>query len=383
MNNKKKNSLDWLVAARGYAMYGIFLGHVMVSYNNNGHYKSLVLIGQFLEPMVVPFFPILTGAFLSRGTTSFGAYARLKFSQRMFPVYFYLLLIIPFYILFPLPDKTSMDSLKWSALYLVGIPLLSWSSWFLVALFTSEMVYYFIQPLAKGTAATIALALGCYSIGWIYHYYAFDMPVIVSMLGMMWMLQASMVFCAFFLVGAMLKPYLLKMSRLPLWQVGLLGIASSALMIVSGLNNSFKKPPEGSFFSQFIGGEMVVIATGQYGHYVWFILSVLSSLIALLCFSRLMPVTRFIRSCGDHSLVLLGLNGIFLSVLNVHITAWFAPPADNLIYTLSYAIIVSVVSLVICLPIAIALEKYFPQLTGRPMLVGPLLPALYKKKKKD
>ncbi len=364
-------------------MYGVFLGHLMVSYNNDGHYHSLVRAGQFLEPMFVPFFAILTGAFYSRGQAPFRTYARLKFGQRMFPVYFYGLLIIPFFFIFPLPDKPIIDSLKWGVLYLAGIPLLSWPSWFMVALFTSEMIYYFIQPQAKGTARTVALALLCYSIGWIYNYYVFDMPQAVGMLGMMWMLQASMVFCAFFLVGALLKPWLLKLTRWPLWQVALLGIAASAVMIFAVLNNSFRKPPEGSFYSQFVSGEMVVISFGQYGNYLWFILSTLGASLTLLCISRILPVTRFMRACGDHSLVLLGLNGIFLSILNVHLTGMFVPPEDKLIYTLSYSVIISAVSMAICLPVAIALEKYFPQLTGRPMLVGPLLPALYKKNKGD
>lgn len=362
-------------------MYGVFLGHLMVSYINDGHYQSLVFAGQFLEPMFVPFFAILTGAFYSRGNISFFSYARLKFSQRMLPVYFYLLLVIPFYLLFPLPDKTAADSLKWAGLYLVGVPLLSWPSWFLVALFTSEMIYYFIQPMARGTVATIVLASGCYTLGWLYNHYVFDMPSIVGMLGMMWMLQASMVFCAFFLVGALIKPWLLKLSQAPLWQVVILGAVSCSVMVFAVLNNSFRKPPEGSFFSQFIGGEMVVISTGQYGHYLWFVLSTLGAASTLLCISRILPVTRLMRTCGDHSLVLLGLNGIFLSVLNVHITSIFVPPADTLVYTMGYAVLISAISMAISLPIAISLEKYFPQLTGRPMLIGPILPPLYKKHK--
>lgn len=379
MANKKNHALDWLVAARGYAMYGVFLGHLMVSYINDGNYKSLVFAGQFLEPMFVPFFAILTGAFYSRGNASFRAYARLKFGQRLYPVYFYGVLIIPFYLLFPLPEKNALDSLKWGVLYLAGIPLLSWPSWFLVALFTSEMMYFFIQPLVKNRFQTFLLALACYTIGWIYNHYVFDMPPLVGMLGMMWMLQAGMVFCAFFLVGALIKPWLLQLTHWPWWKTCLSGFIACGTMILAVMNNSFRKPPEGSFFSQFIGGEMIVISTGQYGHYLWFVLSTLGAACTLVCISRLLPVTRWMRACGDHSLVLLGLNGIFLGVLNVHITAIFVPPADTLFYTMGYAVIISAISMFACLPVAILLEKYLPQLTGRPMLAGPLLPALYKK----
>jgi hypothetical protein len=378
MSNKK--NLDWLVAARGYAMYGVFLGHLMVSYINDGHYQSLIYVGKFLEPMFVPFFAILTGAFYQRGTHTFGGYAKLKFGQRMLPVYFYLLLIIPVYWLVPLPGKSFIDSMKWAPLYIAGIPLLSWPSWFLVALFTSEMLYFFIQPFAKGLWKAVGLAILCYSVGWIYNNYVFYMPAWVGMLGMVWMLQASMVFCAFFLIGSTMKPYLLKMTRWPDWQIVLMGITAGIIAVTAVSFNTFNQPPEGSFFSQFIGGEMIVISTGQYGNYFGFIFSTLGASLFLLCLARLLPVTQFMRSCGDHSLVLLGLNGIFLNLLNIHITAFFKPPHDVIIYTMGYAVILSAISMALCLPIAIWLEKYFPQLTGRPMLVGPLLPAFYKKR---
>lgn len=376
----KKSSLDWLVAARGYAMYGVFLGHLMVSYINDAQIRSLVYPGKFLEPMFVPFFAILTGAFYSRGHNRFREYARLKFGQRMIPVFFYLLLIIPFYLLLPLPGKEAWDSLKWAPLYLLGIPLLSWPSWFLVALFTSEMLYFFIQPLARTMARTVLMALACYSLGWLYNDHVFAMPPIVGMLGMVWMLQATMVFCAFFLVGALVKPWLLRMSRWPAWKVAMLGVAS-ALASVTGVNlNTFNQPPEGSIFRQFIGGDMVVISTGQYGHYVWFVLSTLGAAMALLCLARLLPVTRLMRVAGDHSLVLLGLNGIFLNVLNVRLTSIWQPAQDVAWQGMAYAVVISALSMLVCLPVAIWLEKYLPQLTGRPMLVGPLLPALYRKK---
>ena len=361
-------------------MYGVFLGHLMVSYINDAHFHSLVYVGKFLEPMFVPFFAILTGAFYNKGKNAFPAYAWLKFGQRMMPVFFYLLLIIPFYIFLPLPGKTPWDSLKWAPLYLLGIPMLSWASWFLVALFTSEMVYFFIQPLARSKVKAVVMALALYTCGWIYNDHVFSFPPVVGMLGMTWMLQAAPLFCAFFLVGSLVKPVLLRMSRWPWWKVVVMGVFAAAISIFAVNMNTFNQPPEGSIFRQFIGGEMVVISTGQYGHYLWFVLSTLGASSTLLCIARLLPVTRFMRACGDHSLVLLGLNGIFLNVLNARITTNLHPAEDVAASVMVYAVVISLLTMAACLPVSIWLERYFPQLTGRPMLAGPILPAIYRKK---
>jgi fucose 4-O-acetylase-like acetyltransferase len=162
-------------------------------------------------------------------------------------------------------------------------------------------------------------------------------------------------------------------------RVVLVAIFAVATGVLGVTQNSFNQPPEGSFFRQFIGGEMVVISTGQYGQFIWFILSTLGAATTLLCVARLLPVTRFMRLCGDHSLVLLGLNGIFLNVLNVRITSVLQPGTDHAAMVMLYAVIISALTLLVCLPLAMALEKLLPQLTGRPMLAGPVLPALYKK----
>jgi len=200
------------------------------------------------------------------------------------------------------------------------------------------------------------------------------------MLGMVWMCQASLLFCAFFLLGKLIKPYLLEMGRWPIWKV-ILGIFVAMIVCTIGVTqNTFNQPPDGSFFKAFIGGEMIVISTGQYGQYGYFILSTFGAAGTLLCLARLLPVTKLMRECGDYSLVLLGLNGIFLHILNPRLTQWLTPEHDSAIVVTLYAMVIGGISMLLCLPVAKLLDQYLPQLTGRPMLKGPLLPALYRQK---
>ena len=380
MTKKKKAGLDWLVAARGYALLGIFIGHLMLPYIEKGA-DSLLFIAQSLQVICIPIFMILTGAFYSRGTQKFGGYTKLKFCQRMFPVYFYLLLILPFYYLFDPNPPTNW--LRWIPFYLLGIPMLSWPTWFLIGLFSAELMYFFIQPKLKSRQAMLTAATAIYTGGWLFHYYKFSMPRWVDFGSMIFMLQTTMIFIAFFLIGAICKKPLLKMSH---WGSGKLlayAIAAFTIMIPAVMfNTEFPAPPEGDLRSH-LNQEMVMIFVGQYGNYFLFMLSCLAGVFGFLCVVRLIPVTQFMRTCGDYSLLLLGINAIFHQVLNQHFVQLLPLPTNELYWSLSYTVVIGTLSFVVSLPVAITLQKYFPQLTGKPMLKGPILPALYKNKSKE
>lgn len=379
--SKPKSRLDWLSASRGYAMYGVFLGHLLITFPPDGAFVfELLTLGQYLNPLVVPFFIILAGAFYSQTKTSFKDYTKFRFSQRIFPVWLYLLLIIPFFFLWPLPDKTGIDSLRLMPLYLLGIPAVSWSSWFLVALFSAEILYYFILPLASNTRRSLLLAAALYSIAWLSGWFSYqsDLYRFIAMIGM---LQASVLFCAFFLLGKCVRPFILKLSHWENKQTFLyLCLSIALLLLFTRWNTPHLLTPSDHSFFQFVRNDLIDLSFGQYGHYVWGLACMLSGASALLFFSRLIPASNLMRRCGDSCFVLIGLNGIFLNNLNVHISAWLASHIEQAWLMIACYLVIALMSLLICLPLAEKLEHYLPQLTGKPMLKGPILGALYNKK---
>ncbi len=380
--SKKKSSLDWLVAARGYAMYGVYFGHLMASYFNQANAQNVMGVGRFIEPLVVPFFIILTGAAYQRGDLTFPRYAWLKFSQRMIPFYFFLLLVIPFHMLFPGEGKTATDFVRWLPMYIVAIPYLSWPTWFFAALFVGELFYYFIRPLASTKVRAMILLLLCYTLGWTYNHFVPQMPSLVGLLGMICMLQAALLFCTYFLAGMLIKSWMLKLTRAPWYKVLGLAVMFFALMTPGILLNSFSEPPEGHFRAILYNSFAPVLSAGQYGNYFWFLTSTLFGAGTLLCISRLIPVSRLMREAGNHSFILIGLNAIFHAVINRYIVEFFPPSQTSLFYNLGCIAVFSAISMLAALGVAIFLDKYLPQLTGRPMLDGPLLPAIYRKRKK-
>ena len=374
---KKSGSLDWLVAARGYAMYGVFFGHVGIAYIQAG-YTSVIYFGQLAEAMFVPFFLLLVGAFYSPSKNSFASVIKFKFLQRIVPVYFYLLIVMPFVLIATLLGDNLLD-LKFILGYLIGVPVFGWPAWFLIALFTSELCYFFLQPKLKSKRAKLIGSAVLYVVAWWVNTALNNTPAWTSYVALIFMWHAVFLFCSFFLLGSALRSYIIRMTRWSDYKVWALLLLSATIWAVCAYLNDFSEPVEGSvrkLFSQ----DMAIISIGQYGEFFPFLGSILFGSMTLLCVSRLLPVSNLMRLCGNYSLILLGLNCIFHTVLNKHIVALVPPIHDHWSMVFLTGVVVSFITMVACLPLAIILQKYFPQLIGKPMLAGPILPALYKKK---
>ena len=87
-----------------------------------------------------------------------------------------------------------------------------------------------------------------------------------------------------------------------------------------------------------------------------------------------------LKKIGEHSLVLLGVNGIFLAFLNIAFSRHIPLDTFNQVEKFVITLALAALTLLASMPLVLALEKYLPQLVGKPMLKGPLLPAIYKKK---
>ena len=343
---KKAGKLDWIIAARGYAMFGVFIGHVIITYMEDRGIDSLDLFGRYLEHMLVPLFAILAGAFFSDNQQTFKHFFQLKFMQRIVPVLFYPFLVLPFIYILPIPELNTLAFFKLLPAYILGIPLINWASWFLVVLFTAELAFFFLQKLAKQDLRyQLLLALCCYSVGWLYNDYLTTAPSPGNLIGIVWLNFSLPLFCALFFIGAACKKTILNMSKWSTAKVGFYAIGCLLLMTPGILLNTFEPVVDGHFRSDF-RANFPVISVGQYGNYFFFASSTLFGAAFLLCLSRLIPGTQFFRLCGDQSLILVGLNGIFLSVVNWQLTAWFLP-SDQAIWSISYSLVISFLCLAV------------------------------------
>lgn len=375
----KAKGLDELVAARGYAMLGIFVGHVLLAYFMAGN-KTLLFLTKWMQIAFIPFFIFLTGAFYAKPPQAFKSFVWLRLCQRIVPVFFYLLLVIPF-ILLVSKHGFYHDIGRWLPLYLLGIPMLSWPSWFLVALFTSELFYFFLVGKFKSKQTLVLLALLFYLIAWAGNTYKLQLPVWVDSFSMIGMLQAVPFFLMCFLLGAAFKKSVLNMRKWSKTKLLIVFVVSQLLTFAAVyLNSSFPRPEVWSL-RQYLSEDMPMIFIGQYGHGLWFLLSCVAGIMAFLTACYLLPALKIVKAMGDYSLILLGLNGIFHQVLNGLMVKQLPLPENTWYWGLVYALLLGFLQLLISVWVAKSLQHYLPQLVGKPMLKGPVLPAIYVSKR--
>lgn len=376
---KTKKSLDWLAASRGYAMYGVFLGHLLIAYINVG-YEPLLVVGRFLEPIFVPFYLLLVGAFFSATPGSLGHRIYFKMLQRLLPAAFYLCLLLPLLLSLKFHGRPFLSEAKQLLVYLLGIPFFSWPTWFLIALFIAELLFQPIQRRLPSTKTKVAAGLLLLALGWLFNDWVNHWGGRLSYLSMAWQLHTLGLFLGLMLLGSAARKSILKLSKVSSTYVFFGFLATLAVLVVAVQANQFEPPPSGHVRERFIGG-MVFLSAGIYGKFWPFLLSILAGAASLLLLSRLLPAFKLMQQVGDHALVLLGLNCVFHQVLNRYIAFYFRPEKDAVLWLWGFALLASFASLLLCLPAAKWLQKQVPQLVGKPMLKGPLLPSIYRAKR--
>jgi fucose 4-O-acetylase-like acetyltransferase len=180
-----------------------------------------------------------------------------------------------------------------------------------------------------------------------------------------WYTRESVFLYGFYLVG-----FLLRQTGL-LERIGggwsrwaLLAAGSAALWFTFDLNPGSR-----------VWAPLVLVNHSQHGDSMWFILTALAGSLAVVGLARLVPAPRSLTWVGRHSLILMGLNGFFFSFANEYLAEWMnLPPLPGTV--LLWCTAVTVASPAVCVPMVWLLDRYVPQLVGRPRVHGPLLPRL-------
>lgn len=373
---KKVSKLDFLITGRGYAITAVFIGHLLSAYYSSGN-PNLLPAGHPFQVGLLPFFIVLSGAFYARVDTTFLPYFKLKLLQRYLPVLFFSVIMLPLY--FYLNNDMYRQAMRFSSSYLLGIPTANWPTWFLIALMTAELFYYFINKQSLSRKKSLIIAFALYCVGWFINYYKFQYDFWVFGLSMFWMIGSAPLFLACMILGNTYRKDILKVSRWSYKKLIITACISFAILLIfSGMNTELPQDNNQNLL-KYIRNDMVKMFIGQYGNGVYFFISGLAGVVFCLMMSRLLPANRLMRSIGEHSLILFCLNGAFHHSLNYVMTKHFLLPADTLFWGVLYATVLGTLSIIVCLPIAIVLQKWLPQLVGKPMLKGPLLPAIYRK----
>lgn len=354
----------WIDAAKAIGIFLVFYGH-LVQFVWMAGVSSAFAQFKIIYSFHIPLFFFMAG-FFWKPPAAGGHRVRSLLLRRLLPVWTFGLLSLPLWLLDQLAGRGKID---WPMIsdrclgYLRGWPRLDWITWFLVCLFTCEVLAALLlrrcrSRFAMGGAGLLALAVGLLM--------AEHPEPVARWFGVAtntWFVHESVVALGFYALGQAVFPGLqaLRARRRPLiWAV--LVPAAAGVAGYAALANR-------------VGGwDVVMMCLSRHGHPGWFGLAAAAGIVLVIGLAQLAPNWKVLGYLGRNSLVLMGLNGIWFHFLNARLVAAYAPP-DNGWRVAVYCGGLTLAALLACVPIVHLANRFIPQLMGRSTQAGPWLPA--------
>jgi acyltransferase len=269
----------------------------------------------------------------------------------------------------PIPLDTGTDYADAALMSALQLPVFDVPTWFLMCLVVVECIHYVLFRFLRASDVRILLAIVVfYLVGYALNS-RFDLfqPGNYA-LPNWWVSYEAITMYAFYLAGVLVRRRgWLAGSLSPIVPLLLTIVSVLVVLLTYDLN-------QGPFRLKI---EAVVILAAAHGHVLWFPLTALAGSLGVLCLGKLFENARWMAYLGRNALILFCLNGLVYHHVNGPFAAWLtaAMPQDGWSVAGSAALL-SIVSIALAMPLVEALNRWLPQLVGRPTISGPLLPRL-------
>ena len=347
-------------------MFLVYYGHVVEEVYHSG---SLHAFEQFklIYSFHMPLFFFISGFFWRPVDSPIVHRVKLLVLKRILPVLTFGAFLLPLWVLQVWLKAGDWRMLRHMALaYMRGGPGFNVLTWFLICLFTCEVLAALILPRLRSRSmialfGMLSLVVGIFVCDhtWAFtHFGTWWNTWYVNA----WYVPESIVALGFYALGFACFPSLAGMTDSKPW----LPYASIPVVCLILLFTYRLNAPHGGF---------VDMAVSDHGQIVPFLISVTAGISMMLALGRLLPTSRILTFVGKDTLIYLGFDGLFFHFVNHRIVVWWQPGLDVLSVTL-FCSGVTLLSMILCVPLAILLNRFIPQLVGAIDKVGPLLPAL-------
>ncbi len=346
-SNKRLHYVD---IARGIAMFLIVLGH-SISLNST-HSFPIYRIIYFIN---VPIFFVLSGyMFKIKERESFFDFIKKKFLRIMLPYFFWaFLFLVPYYIFGhdvadQLQPKSSFNILGQIGEIFYGngtnnslqqnAPL-----WFLPALFTTEVLFYFIIHIIKNRKMEIVIFAATLLIGFFCTFFA-------RKIYLPWGLNSALTIGCFFYFGYLLKKWQiieqLKTTRHSIYAIVI-------CLLLCGIVICFNVPTNVSWRGY------------NYLNYFLTITSGFTSALAIILVSKLINKNKPIENVGRNTMGILIFHKIVIVIAQTKLGVFSKLLLNsNILLELCLAIIVSIITIIVSIIIGALIRKVFPILIG-------------------
>ena len=365
----------WVIdVARFYAMALVFYGHFIERFmllKNPAGFAQYKFIYSF--HMVVFF--VLAGYVVKESDTEFrfGKYLKHRFVSRLLPFIFFTAIFMVLPVFFPgdfygmkLPSVEGY--IKGLVSTVFGIPSFCVPSWFILMLFSVELVHYGTFRFLKSNSKILMGAVVFYVVGyWLNLKLDIFNPLKGRVVGWNYLfIHEAITMYAFYLLGIYLrrKKFLIDKVSLKILVPGMI-ITFLIVLFTYKLNT-------GPFnFSVY---DAVVIIFASHGNFFWFPISAVAGSFLILFLAKITPSQNTIVWMGQNTLILMCLNGIFYHYINGRVAKWVLDTLAGSGLTVFWVgCLMTVASLGVCIPLIYVFNKFVPQIVGKPKLSGPWL----------
>ena len=351
--------------------YGHFIEEFMLLKNPTGalHYKFIYSFHMIL-------FIVLAGYIAKENDTRWGIakFIRHCFFSRLLPfIFFTLLMMIPpiffsgkfFGLVLPSVEGYTKGLIS----TLFGLPSFCIPSWFLLLIIGIEIVHYAVYRFLKPSELRIILAaVAFYMIGyWLNLKLDIFNPLKGRVVGWNYLfIHEAVTLYAFYLLGILLRRRQWIADRVSARALIPVALFTFLIVLFTFRLNT------GPF--NFHVYNYVVILFASHGHMILFPLTAIAGCALVLALAKMTPAQKTISWLGQNTLILMCLNGIFYHYINPRLAKWVLGELSGSVVTVTAAgLIVTVASLALCMPIVFVLNRYVPQLVGKPKTKGPLI----------
>ena len=373
MNPETEKKRIWAIdAARFYGIALVYYGHFIerIMYLKNPaaavHYKFIYSFHMLL-------FFVLAGSIAKEGALqlSFGKYLKQRLASRLIPYFFFtgLMMVLTLFIsgdFFNLKLPTLNGYLEGLKLTVFGLPMFNIPTWFLLCLFSVELVHFFAFRLFKSDAMILLGAAIFYIVGYAINWqFEIFNPLQGKVIGRNYLyIHEAVIVYSFYLLGVYLKRrrFLIDTVSLKFWMPGLI-VTFVATLFTYKLNRG-----------PFLFFNSVVIMMSSHGNFFLFPLTAVAGSLFIFFLAGVTPKWKAIGWMGQNALILFCLNGIFYHFINGRAAQWVVNNLPGSPWALfGIGTVITLASLAVCIPLIYLFNKTVPQLVGKPKMSGPLL----------
>jgi fucose 4-O-acetylase-like acetyltransferase len=350
----------WIDVTKVIGIFLVYYAHVLQA---TYHFSTDVVFFQYklIYAFHVPLFFFISGFFYRRSGHPLLTEIGVQFQKRIFPVFLFGALSLALWPLYTylIAGETDIGFVLANALgYLQGRPGLNPAIWFLVCLFMvgvwAALLLPRINSVLQGVLLSCAMLYFGYSLTITPEFE--DFFLIPRNL---WYFHESVVAFGFFSMGYSTFPWIRKLTGLaPVLRLALVVFLGSITVWTVNLNS-----PEQGF--------VVLMKISKHGNYYFFISAFAGSL-AMILIASLVPRLKWIDYIGRNTLILMGTNGLFIEFFNHHLIRWL-DHYDSTAWVTFDSLWISVLTIGLSVPVIELLDRWVPQLVGRPQVDGPLL----------